>query len=184
MTKEVIIKMKALVNGQLSTHPPQVQEDVVAEAMLRMCRTYSNGRGIKEASLLTMAYKITKGVIAEQINGRFSGKLKTVPMHHRVSDRTRSINKTKELTLEETIGDEKMNVEREYEIKEELERALVCLSKKERQILYMHTMQGYSYKEISELLDINSFYCLAKGLERVRKNFKKDLTDDTSECIL
>ena len=90
------------------------------------------------------------------------------------------IKKNKKMTYVENITseDESRSHEKQYEMKEIIEKALLLLPPVQKSIILLRDMEGYNYKEIGEILDLSEAQ-VKVYLFRARKKIKKQLKELT-----
>ena len=151
-------------------------QDVIQEAFLKAYRHLPNFKGI--SSFYTWLYRITVNLCLDHLRKRRGG---TVEFDERVA-REESV-KGEELLPTPAAGNPLAEVSRK-ELAEQISRALDSLSEDHRSILILREVEGFSYEELAEILEINKGTVMSR-LFHARRNLRKVLIDylDKGESI-
>ena len=144
--------------------------DVVQEAFIKIHRHIDNFQG--SSSFYTWAYRITANLCIDHLRKR---------ARRQQVDYDDTLQRSSEVDgddniLPSTLGVNPARVYQRKELLEQLDKALKELSEKHRMIIVLREVQGLSYTEIADVLDISKGTVMSR-LHHARRNLQVALAD-------
>lgn len=158
MKRQLFIEHKTYIyrTAFLLTHSESLADDIVQESFIRIFNKYHTYNHQKP--LKPWIYKITVNVIRNTLR-----KQKWLSFVGQIPELTDS------MTTEDQYNETEMKIELQKEIKN--------LSFKSREVIILHFYNGFTLKEISEILDIPLGTCKSRlntGLKGLRKRLDEN----------
>lgn len=143
--------------------------DIVQDAFIKVHRHIASFQG--SSSFYTWAYRICVNLCIDHLRRR---------QRHQEVDYDDSLQRSGEVAGEDTLLPSRLGVNpsRVYqrkELLEQLESAMSQLSDKHRAIIMLREVEGLSYQEIAEVLDISKGTVMSR-LHHARKNLQSALS--------
>ncbi len=144
--------------------------DVVQEAFIKIHRHIDNFQG--SSSFYTWAYRITANLCIDHLRKR---------ARRQQVDYDDTLQRSGDVDGDDNImpsalGVNPARVYQRKELLEQLDKALKGLSEKHRMIILLREVQGLSYTEIADVLDISKGTVMSR-LHHARKNLQVALAD-------
>ena len=144
--------------------------DIVQEAFIKVHRHIGNFKG--SSSFYTWLYRISVNLSIDHLRKH---------TRHQQVDYDDSLKREDEVEgsdhiLPSTLGVDPSKVYQRQELLDEIKRALSELSPKHRTIVILREVQGLSYTEIAEVLDISKGTVMSR-LHHARKNLQQLLAE-------
>ncbi|HZD59772.1 MAG TPA: sigma-70 family RNA polymerase sigma factor [Anaerolineae bacterium] len=163
--EELVKRYRALVYHAVLQviSSPQEAEDTTQEVFVSAFSSLESFDP-QRASFKTWLFSIVKRRCVDWLRN----SKKAVPMDEFATDVTQKIASQPEKALEAT------------ELKDALKRAFVSLSEEQRLCLALQSLQGFSYKEIAEIMDI-PIGTVRSRIANARKKLLESLSDNVED---
>jgi RNA polymerase sigma-70 factor (ECF subfamily) len=168
-----------LISG-CSENNPRAQERLYAKyygKMLSVCMRYSRNREDAVELLNTGFLKVFLNIKSYQAKGSFEGWIRRIVVNTVLEEFRKTVNYREVMHFPETMGDGEIKADAlEHLYAEDLVQIISCLPPSSRMVFNLFVVEGYSHKEIAEMLKISegtSKWHVSFAKEKLKKLLEK-----------